>query len=104
MKRHSVKGLYKYPGGVWFLGGSLNEVDPPGEAPLGDIIKGKNWRVDKDGKSKIKRLGCTKYETTDEFAGEAVRGIFDFRDENNVQYIIVVTEKKIWVRNTGKAP
>jgi len=86
------------------LGGSLNEVDPPGEAPLGDIIKGKNWRVDKDGKSKIKRLGCTKYETTDEFAGEAVRGIFDFRDENNVQYIIVVTEKKIWVRNTGKAP
>ena len=101
MKRHSVKGLYKYPGGVWFLGGSLNEVDPPGEAPLGDIIKGKNWRVDRDGKSKIKRLGCEKYETTYNFLGEAVRGIFDFRDENNVQHIIVVTEKKIWVYNTG---
>lgn len=81
---------------IWDLGGTLNEMDPPGEAPPRDVIECVNWKVHEDGKSRIKRPGYVKHDTDYSFGGEAIRGIFDFID-SGLKYTVVVTSNKVWV-------
>jgi len=91
-----MKSLYRKR--FWDLGGNLNEIDPPGEIPEKDVIECESWKVHEDGKSRVKRPGCTKLDADYNFYGEAIRGIQEYKDPDNHKKINVITERGIWQR------
>ena len=95
MKRHSSKELFKK--GLWDIGGALDEMNSPGEAPERNVIECVNWKVHKDGKSRIKRPGCDAFDAIYSFGSDAVRGIFDYRDSGGSAMCAVATDKKVFV-------
>lgn len=97
MKKHSSKELFKKE--LWDMGGTLDEMNSPGEAPEKNVIECVNWKVHKDGKSRIKRPGCGAFDAIYNFGSDAVRGIFDYRDSSGNAMCVVATDKKIFVHN-----
>ena len=90
------RGRYqRFP--FWDLGGTLNERDPPGEAPQNNVIKSVNWKVHKDGKSRVVRPGYEKYDPYYSFGGKPIRGVFDFKDTSGKQREVVITSTSIWI-------
>lgn len=94
MQKHSVKGLYKGPG-FWNLGGTLNELDSPGEVPNQDVVECENWKVDKDGKSRIKRPGYEILPGDFPEVNEPIIQIHEYEDPNGMERKVVVTPTKI---------
>jgi len=81
------------------LGGSLNEISPPGEIPFNEKVVCENWKAHKDGKSMVKRLGYKDFDTCYDFGTEVIKGIFDFKDTDGNRRTMVITEKKIYVKD-----
>lgn len=94
MQKHSVKGLYKGPG-FWNLGGTLNELDSPGEVPEQDVVECENWKVDKDGRSRIKRPGYEILSGDFPEVNEPIIQIHEYEDPNGLARTVVVTPTKI---------
>lgn len=80
---------------VWDLGGTLNELDPPSEQPSTDVIDINNWKVHKDGKSRVKRPGYTKLDPGYASLSSPIKGIFEYEDANNDQHIVIVSRDEI---------
>jgi len=97
MLRHSVKGLYKK--GYWDHGGTLNEMDSPGEVPDKDVIECENWKVHPDGKSRVKRMGYQKFDTGYTPQGKPIRDIQEYVDPDNVKKVLVVTKDSALIRS-----
>jgi len=84
------------------LGGSLNELAPPGEIPLDEKVFCENWKAHKDGKSMVKRPGYEDFDTGQagyDFGTEIIKGIFDFKDTDGDRRTMVITENKIYVKD-----
>lgn len=94
MKKHSVKSLFKHDG-MWDLGGTLNELNAPSECPLRDVIECENWKVHKDGRSRVKRPGYEILDSGAEFTGESLKGAIQYTDPNDFERIIAITNKKV---------
>lgn len=94
MQKHSVKGLYKGPG-FWNLGGTLNELDSPGEVPNQDVVECENWKVDRDGKSRIKRPGYEILPGDFPEVTEPIVQIHEYVDPNGLTRKVIVTPTKI---------
>lgn len=94
MQKHSVKGLYKGPG-FWDLGGTLNEINSPGEVPNQDVVECENWKVDKDGKSRIKRPGYEILPGAFPEVNEPITQIYEYEDPNGIERKVIVTPTKI---------
>lgn len=80
---------------VWDLGGTLNQLDPPSEQPPNDVIDINNWKVHKDGRSRVKRPGYSKLDTGYSSLNSPIKGIFEYEDANNDQHIVMVSRDEI---------
>jgi hypothetical protein len=100
MYRHSVKGLYRFDG-IKSLAGTLNELSAPTEVPEAQVIKCLNFKPHKDGISRVKRPGYSKFDAFYNFEGLPIRGLFDYWDETPVNRYEVITSKKIFSRAVG---
>lgn len=83
---------------VWDLGGSLNELSPPSETPIRDVIQINNWKFHKDGKSMIKRPGYDKIDAAYASLGKPIRGIFPYIDPDGNEKIVIVTRDSVVLR------
>lgn len=83
---------------IWNLAGTLNELDPPSEVPLPDVISVNNWKPDRDGKSRIKRPGYDKLDAAYASFNEPIRGIFKYVDPDGTEVIVIVTRTGVVVR------
>ena len=101
MLRHSAKGLWKFDD-IRSFAGTLNELSPPTEVPNDQVIKCVNFKPHKDGISRKKRLGYSKFDSFYNFNGEPIRGLFDYYDEGGNNRIVVITSKKIYDRIIGE--
>lgn len=92
MKRHSAKGLYKAK--FWDLGGSLNELGASSEIPPQDVSISNNWKVHRDGRTRIKRPG---YEALDDQipCENPIRGLDKYVDDNGFERIVVLSDKSV---------
>ena len=82
------------------LGGTLNELAAPTDVSDNDVIESVNWKVHRDGKSRVLRPGSTKYDQYYDFGGKPVRGLFDFWDENGDSRVVAVLSNEIWILDT----
>ena len=82
----------------WDQGGTLNQMISPSEVPLRDVMEINNWKVHKDGKSRIKRMGYDVLDAAYASFGEPIRGVFKYTDPDGEEKIIIVTRSGITVR------
>ncbi len=82
----------------WDQGGSLNQLALPSEIPLRDAMESLNWKVDRDGKSRVKRLGYDVLDAAYASFGEPIRGIFKYTDPDGNEKIVIITRSKVVVR------
>jgi len=94
----SEPGLYKKEFNDF--GGTLNELAAPTEVGDYDLIESVNWKLHRDGKSRVLRPGSTKYDNYYSFGGKPVRGLFDFWDENGYSRVVAVLSNEIWILDT----
>lgn len=85
------------------FGGTLNELFPATEVSDNQVIKCTNFKVHKDGISRVKRLGYTKITPTYNFGGLQIRGLFDYWDETELNRVVVITPQKIFSRSAAPA-
>lgn len=88
-----MKGLSRKR--VWDLGGTLNELDSPSEVPDGDVIECVNWKVHKDGKSRVKRPGYAEYDVDLPDIEDPIIQIREYEDGNKIKRKIVITTKSV---------
>ena len=100
MYRHSVKGLYRFED-IKSFAGTLNELSPPTEVSSSQVIKCLNFKAHRDGISRVKRPGYSKFDTFCIFGGLPIRGLFDYWDETPVNRYVVITSTKIFSRAAG---
>jgi len=91
------KGLNRF-GEMKSVAGSLNELSPPTDTPEGDVIGCLNMRPSRDGISREKRQGYTKFDSFYNFGSQKIRGFFDYWDESGTNRYVVVTDTKIYTR------
>jgi len=91
------KGLNRF-GEMKSVAGSLNELSPPTDTPEGDVIGCLNMRPSRDGISREKRQGYTKFDNFYNFGSQKIRGFFDYWDESGTNRYVVVTDTKIYTR------
>ena len=82
----------------WDQGGTLNQMMSPSEIPLRDVMEINNWKVHKDGKSRIKRMGYDILDAAYASFNEPIRGIFKYTDPDGNEKIIIVTRTGVIVR------
>ena len=100
MYRHSVKGLYRFED-IKSFAGTLNELSPPTEVSSDQVIKCLNFKAHRDGISRVKRPGYSKFDTFYNFGGLPIRGLFDYWDETPVNRYVVIASTKIFSRAAG---
>ena len=79
----------------------MNELSPPTEASDDQVIKCTNFRVHKDGISREKRPGYSKFDAFYDFGGLPIRGLFDYWNESGVNVYVAITSKKIFSRTAS---
>ena len=84
--------------GIKSFAGTLNELSPPTEVSSGQVIKCLNFKAHRDGISRVKRPGYSKFDTFYNFGGLPIRGLFDYWDETPVNRYVVITSEKIFSR------
>jgi len=99
MRESSANSLH--PLDLESLGGTLNELLSPTELPAGDVTKSLNFKPHRDGVSRVKRPGYSKFDAFYNFNSEPLRGLFDYWDETPVNRYVVISNKKIYGRAAG---